>query len=407
MKEKVKQILYRLHPRHVSVLFETFLKDESISGKLIVVATILSLIVVNSPLYESYTDFWHLPLSVGLGGWNLALDLRHWLNEGLMAFFFLTVGLEIKRELIKGELRDFKTAILPIGAAVGGMIVPAVIYLAFNLNTNAIQGWGIPIATDIAFALAILTLLGRRVPVSLKIFLLTLAIADDIGAIIVIALFYAEIIHYGYLFASVGLLGILFIFKKHLGHRLIIMIGAGGLLWLTTHLSGIHASIVGAAMGLLTPVKSQHHTVSAAEKAEKLFLPITTFLILPLFAFANAGFVFSGSAVRENQPIVWGVIFGLAAGKVIGVTSVSWILAKTGLASLPIGVGWGHIVGVGFIAGIGFTVSIFITELAFSGNQALIDTAKISIFAASALSALLGIIVLALSHRVKSKTVSN
>lgn len=394
MKEKVKSLALKLHPKRVATLFDTFLKDESIGGKLIFVAALLSLIVVNSPLSDEFNSFWHTQLSLGLGSWGLTLDLRHWVNEGLMAFFFLVVGLEIKRELVKGELKDKKTAILPIGAAIGGMLVPAVIYLLFNFNTQAMQGWGIPIATDIAFAVAVLSLLSKRVPTSLKIFLLTLAIADDIGAIFVIALFYAEIINYWYLAASF-LLGIgIFLFRKQLTYRIFLVSLAGVMLWITTHLSGIHASIVGAFMGLLAPISASNDKVSVAEKAEKFFLPITTFFILPIFAFANAGFTISTDALTTNQSIFWGIFFGLVAGKVIGISLASWLLVRLNVAQLPKGVGWKHVIGIGFIAGIGFTVSIFITELAFSGNQSFLNTAKMGIFIASAISALLGYIVL-------------
>lgn len=375
-------------------MFDTFLEDESIGGKLILVAALLSLIVVNSPLSEEFHRFWHLPFTIGLGGWGLTLDLRHWVNEGLMAFFFLVVGLEIKRELVKGELRDMKSAILPIGAAVGGMLVPALIYLVFNINTGAIQGWGIPIATDIAFAVAVLSLLGSRVPLSLKIFLLTLAIADDIGAIFVIALFYAEIINYWYLGASFLLVLGIFLLRKQLTYRISVVSVLGIILWATTHLSGIHASIVGAVMGFLAPIARSGGKVGVAEKVEKAFLPITTFFVLPIFAFANAGFTISADALTTNQAVLWGVILGLIGGKVIGITLASWLLVKLNVAKLPSGIAWRHIIGVGFIAGIGFTVSIFITELAFSDNQALVNTAKIGIFIASAASALMGYLIL-------------
>lgn len=391
-----------LHPKRVTTLFDTFLKDETVGGKLILVAALLSLIVVNSPLGDEFSHFWHLPFSIGVGSWSLSLDLRHWVNEGLMAFFFLVVGLEIKRELVKGELKDIKTAILPVGAAVGGMLVPALVYLAFNLDSGAIHGWGIPIATDIAFAVAVLSLLSKRVPVSLKIFLLTLAIADDIGAIFVIALFYAEIINYWYLAASFILAIGIYLFRKRLTYRLLLVSLLGVLLWVVTHLSGIHASIVGAVMGLLAPVAVSGGKVGVAERVEKLFLPITTFFILPVFAFANAGFPISADALTTNQSILWGVFFGLVAGKVIGITLASWLLVKLKVAQLPKGVAWKHIIGIGFIAGIGFTVSIFITELAFSDNQAFINTAKMGIFIASATSALLGYIFLRLAKSTSS-----
>lgn len=394
MKEKLKSLDLKLIPKRVVTLFDTFLKDESIGGKLILVAALLSLIVVNSPLSDEFNQFWHSTLTLGLGSWSLTLDLRHWVNEGLMAFFFLVVGLEIKRELVKGELKDKKTAILPIGAAIGGMIVPAVIYLLFNSNTQAMQGWGIPIATDIAFAIAVLSLLSKRVPTALKIFLLTLAIADDIGAIFVIALFYAEIINYWYLAASFLIAIGIFLFRKQLTYRIFLVSLTGLLLWVTTHLSGIHASIVGAVMGFLAPIPTSSDKVSVAEKVEKFFLPITTFFILPLFAFANAGFTISANALTTNQSILWGIFFGLVVGKVVGISLASWLLVKLNVAQLPKGVDWKHVIGIGFIAGIGFTVSIFITELAFSGNQSFLNTAKMGIFIASAISALLGYIVL-------------
>lgn len=394
MKEKVKNLVVILHPKRVVTLFDTFLKDETIGGKLILVAALLSLIVVNSPLGDEFNHFWHQPLSIGLGSWSLSLDLRHWVNEGLMAFFFLVVGLEIKREMVKGELKDIKSAILPLGAAIGGMLVPALIYLAFNIDSGAIQGWGIPIATDIAFAVAVLSLLSKRVPVSLKIFLLTLAIADDIGAIFVIALFYAEIINYWYLAASFLLAIGIFLFRKQLTYRLLLVSLLGVLLWVVTHLSGIHASIVGAVMGLLAPVAVSGDKAGVSEKVEKFFLPITTFFVLPVFAFANAGFPVSADALTTNQSILWGIFFGLVGGKVLGITLASWLLVKVNVAQLPKGVAWKHITGIGFIAGIGFTVSIFITELAFSDNQAFINTAKMGIFIASATSALLGYTIL-------------
>ncbi len=394
VEEKIKNLALKLHPKRVATLFETFLKDESIGGKLILVTALLSLIVINSPLSDVFNDFWHLPLSIGLGSWSLSLDLRHWVNEGLMAFFFLVVGLEIKRELVRGELKDVKAAILPIGAAVGGMLVPALIYVSFNLDTGAIEGWGIPLATDIAFAVAILSLLSKRVPISLKIFLLTLAIADDIGAIFVIALFYAEIINYWYLAFSFLLVMGIFLFRKLLTYRLLLVCLLGIVLWITTHLSGIHASIIGAVMGLLAPISMSGDKMGVSEKVEKFLLPITTFFVLPVFAFANAGFSLSVNALTENQSILWGVFFGLVLGKVIGITLASWLLVKLKVARLPDHVTWRHIVGIGFIAGIGFTVSIFITELAFSDEQSFINTAKIGIFIASGMSALIGYTVL-------------
>lgn len=380
-----------------------FLQDETIAGKLIIAFAALALIVVNSPLRETYESFWQLNLSIGLGDLTLSQDLRHWVNEGLMSFFFLVVGLEIKRELVKGELRDPKKAALPIGAAIGGMVFPAVIYLAFNLHSNAIQGWGIPIATDIAFAVAVLALLGKRVPFSLKLFLLTLSIVDDIGAIVIIALFYAEIIHTGFLFGSIALLLMIWLFRKRLAGRMPIFIALGVLLWLTTHLSGIHASIVGAAIGLLAPLYGPAQKQSIGKRLEDFFLPISTFISLPVFAFANAGVVLTATAFThaDSLPVMSGVIMGLVFGKLIGISGVAWLMTRLGYAKLPAGTNWAHIIGVSLIAGIGFTVSIFITELAFEGNRELAETAKISIFIASGVAAVLGSAVLLNAKSIK------
>lgn len=399
MYEKTKHIVKRFHPKNVVDTFPAFLRDEAISGKLILVATMLALAAINSPLQQVYESFWQNSLSLGLGEWSLSLDLREWINEGLMAIFFLVVGLEIKRELAHGELRDYSKAVLPIAAAVGGMIVPAVLYVMVNNQPGLAQGWGIPIATDIAFAVAVLSLLSRRVPTSLKIFLLTLAIADDIGAIFVIALFYAEIINFWFLGLSAAILVALFVFRDRLANHIAVFLVVGIVLWLTTHLSGIHASIVGAALGLIAPVavKSTGPSgVSIAKRLEEFFLPISTFAVLPIFAFANAGVVLSTQAFSnaDSVSVMTGIILGLVVGKMVGITAAVWLMTKLGNAALPSGTNWRHIIGVGFIAGIGFTVSIFITELAFRTNLQLIESAKIGIFIASIISALLGVAVL-------------
>lgn len=335
-------------------------------------------------------------LSAGFGDFSLSQDLRHWVNEGLMAFFFMVVGLEIKRELIGGELRDPKKAALPIAAAIGGMIMPALIYLSFNTQSDTIQGWGIPIATDIAFAVGVLALLGNRVSLSVKLFLLTLSIVDDIGAIFVIALFYAEIINYGYLFVSVVLVAGLWLFRKQLADKLIIFMIVGVVLWVTTHLSGIHASIVGAALGLLAPLTGLPNKQSIGRRLEEFFLPISTFIVLPVFAFANAGVVLSAAALTNPAAptVMAGIIGGLIYGKLFGITLASWLMVRFGFAKLPAGMNWSQVAGVSLIAGIGFTVSIFITELAFSSNRELVETAKISIFIASGIAAALGSLIL-------------
>lgn len=398
MQQKIKHITKKTVSSVVAVpnILNSLLKDEAIGGKLIVAFALLALIVANSPARDIYETLWHLNFSIGLGDFSLSQDLRHWVNEGLMAFFFLVVGLEIKRELVNGELKQPKKAVLPIAAAIGGMVVPAIIYLVFNLDSNAIQGWGIPIATDIAFAVAVLALLGNRVPLALKIFLLTLAIVDDIGAIFVIALFYAEIINYWYLFGSIGLIIAIWVWRKWLMNKLSLVITLGVVLWITTHLSGIHASIIGAVMGLLAPVPRSAKTPSQSRDIEEFFLPISTFIVLPIFAFANAGVVLSKDVFTspESLPVMGGIIAGLILGKFIGISGASWLMVRLGYAKLPTGTNWAHIIGVSFIAGIGFTVSIFITELAFSDNRQLVETAKISIFIASGIAAVLGSLML-------------
>lgn len=385
----------------VPSILNSLLKDEAIGGKLIAAFAVLALVVVNSPFKDVYNAFWHLTLSIGLGDFSLSQDLRHWVNEGLMAIFFLVVGLEIKRELVNGELKDPKKAILPMAAAVGGMVVPALIYLGFNMSSGAIHGWGIPIATDIAFAVAVLAFLSKRVPLSLKLFLLTLAIVDDIGAIFVIALFYAEIINYWYLLASVVLVVGIWLMRRWLSHKLAIVMVLGIVLWITTHLSGIHASIVGAIMGLLAPMSRSVSASSQSKSLEEFFLPISTFVVLPVFAFANAGVTLSGDMFSnpEANPIILGIVMGLVVGKLVGISGATWLMVRLGYATLPTGANWVHIVGISLVAGIGFTVSIFMSELAFSDNRQLIETAKVSVFIASGIAATLGSAVLLKAKR--------
>lgn len=405
MHEKARRITHSLHPKKLVDTLPDFLKGEAIAGKLILIATVMALIAVNSPLQHLYEDVWRSNLSIDLGSWSISMDLRHWINEGLMAIFFLVVGLEIRHELVHGELRDIKKAILPIAAAVGGMIVPAVFYIAVNSQSGLVQGWGIPIATDIAFAAAVLALLNKRVPISLKLFLLTLAIADDIGAIFVIALFYAEIINYWFLGISAIILVVYYIIRKRLAGHLAMFCVMGMVLWLTTHLSGIHASIVGAAVGMLAPIALRPSGKSVAKKLEDFFHPISTYAILPLFAFANAGVIISTQAFTNTSSIsvISGIALGLVAGKMLGITIASWIMVRLGKATLPTDTNWRHIIGVGFIAGIGFTVSIFMTELAFRTDLQLIESAKIGIFIASIVSAILGIIVLLSTKKLSNK----
>jgi Na+:H+ antiporter, NhaA family len=406
MIDKTKLLIKKVHPKRIVETFPEFLKDEATSGKLILATTLLALIAINSPLKHVYEDLWQSHVSTGVASWHLSLDLRHWINEGLMAIFFLVVGLEIKRELVHGELQNIKNAVLPIAAAVGGMIIPALIYLSINNSPEVIQGWGIPIATDIAFAVAVLALLGSRVPKSLKIFLLTLAIADDIVAIFIIALFYAEIINYWFLVLSALLLFALWLSRKKLSAHMSLFLLVGVILWLTTHLSGIHASIVGAALGLIAPISLRPNTRSIAKRLEDFFLPVSTYFVLPLFAFANAGVVLSMSAFQSTSSVrvILGIALGLAAGKMIGIVGATWLMVRFGKGQLPLDTKWLHITGVGLVAGIGFTVSIFITELAFRDNHQLIESAKIGVFIASIISAILGSVILLSIKKSPNKT---
>lgn len=375
-------------------ILRLFIRDESIGGKLVIAAAILSLIVVNSPWQGAFMSFWHQEVVVGVGEWKLAMDLQHWMNEGLMALFFLVVGLEIKREFVRGELRERKTAMLPIGAAVGGVVVPALIYIIILDDPAAMHGWGIPISTDTAIAVAVLALLKDRVPIQLKIFLLALAVADDILAISVIGLFYTESANFLYVITSFVIAGMVYFWREQLSRHLTVVIVLGILLWITTHLGGVHASIVGVVMGLLAPIPPKDVEVSVPEKVERFFLPITTFFIVPLFAFANAGFVISAQPFVENANLILAIIGGLVVGKAIGVTGICWIMVKLKWARLPDDITWQHIIGVAFISGIGFTVSIFIAELAFADGSPFTDAAKAGIFLASLASAIIGVTIL-------------
>jgi NhaA family Na+:H+ antiporter len=404
-----------------------FLHTEAAGGVALVVAAIVALLWANSPWDASYDDLWNTHLAVSLGDWELDLDLRGWINDGLMVFFFFVVGLEIKRELVEGELRDRRRAMLPVCAALGGMLAPALIYTAFNAGGPAADGWGIPMATDIAMAVGVLTLLGRWVSSSLKLFLLALAIVDDIGAIGVIAVFYTGEIRGEALLASVALLMAVAVMRRA-GISSIApyaVVGAG--LWLALHESGVHATLVGVALGLMTPTQpirrpelidaaeladvssyeaarqtatAAREAVSVVEWLEHQLHPWTSFVVLPLFALANAGIPLSRDTVGDTltSALAGGIVLGLVIGKVVGITSFTWLAVRLRIARLPDNVTWPGIVAVSALAGIGFTVSIFVTGLAFGGEQ-LEDQAKIAILAASLLAAALGATLLVATAR--------
>ncbi len=396
LKNKFINLAKTLHPARLSELTTYLLKDAAISGKLIIAAVILALIATNTALRPTYEALWNTSLTIGLGHWSLSLDLRHWINDALMALFFLVVGLELKREFITGELRKFKTAILPIAAAIGGMVVPALIYISLNVGGDGFKGWAIPMATDIAIVIGLLALLGKRVPSSIRLFLLTLAIVDDVAAVIVIAVFYSSGINIAMLcfVAALSAISILLQKSKLLSFSTFVVLAV--LLWLLVNVSGIHPSIAGALIGLLAPLSAKSgHEESIAERLERFTIPISTLLVVPIFAFANAGIPLSLSSFQGDSalPIAGGIILSLVVGKVVGIVGASWLMIKLGASTLPSGSNWNHIIGVGMLAGIGFTVSIFVTELAFDQEQ-FITISKLAIFLASILSGFLGLVVL-------------
>lgn len=369
--------------------FKKFLHSSQSSGIILILCVAISLLIANSSLGESFQNL--LDKNIGTELFHLNYPLSIWINDGLMAIFFLLVGLEIKREIVEGELSNFKSASLPIIAAIGGMIVPAAIYFLFNHGTEYAKGWGIPMATDIAFSLAIISMLGRKVPLSLKIFLAALAIVDDLGAILVIAVFYTDQIHWDYLGLSALMVTILvalnfFNFKKH-----IFYIIPGLFLWYFMHHSGIHATIAGVLLAFTIPTNISTTEISPLEKLEqKLHLPVN-FLIMPIFALANTNITFqSGMVDGLFTNFGYGIILGLFLGKLLGITFFSWIFIKLKISSLPDQSSWTQVMGAALLAGIGFTMSIFIALLSFKGHPQIQDEAKFAVLVASVISGFAG-----------------
>ncbi|MGH9279689.1 MAG: Na+/H+ antiporter NhaA [Acidimicrobiales bacterium] len=404
-----------------------FFRTEQAGAVVLVGAALVALAWANSPWQAAYASLWSTELSLHLGGITISTDVRHAVNEGLMALFFFIVGLEIKRELVAGELRSWRTAALPAIAALGGMVVPAVLYLAVVAAAgagDALQGWGVPIATDIAFAVGVVALLGDRVPASLKLFLLSLAIVDDIGAIVVIAVFYSAGVDIGALAVAAVLLAGVLVLRKVGVVWVPAYVVVGTAVWLALFQSGVQAAIAGALLGLIAPAtpvapaavarewtadlsdepdaeelqamtRLARSTVSVAERLEQGLHPFVSFVVLPLFALANAGVVLdAGLFDSPGAPAVAaGVMLGLVVGKALGISTFSWLAVRTGLGSLPTGVGWGQLVGIGVTAGIGFTVSLLVAELAFAA-PGLQRAAKASVLIASAMAALGGALLL-------------
>jgi Na+:H+ antiporter, NhaA family len=368
-----------------SSFIRSFIAREGSGGLLLMGAAVLALVVANSPVAHTY--FATLELRLG------PLSIHYWINDGLMAVFFLLVGLEIKREALDGELATWAQRALPGLCALGGMIVPALVYLAFNLGPEgARQGWAIPVATDIAFALGVLTLLGPRAPASLKVFLTTLAVLDDLGAVLIIGIFYPSEISGQALAGSLGALAVLIILNRIGVTRLWPYLVVGAVLWVLVKLSGVHATLAGVALALTIPLRAGKRSTSSASpliRLETWLHPCVTFLILPIFAFANAGVLLAGfTAANLLNPVPLGVALGLFLGKQLGVFWFGWAAIRLRLATLPEGSGWRHFYAVAMLCGIGFTMSLFIGHLAFAYVPPLQDHARIGVILGSALSAL-------------------
>jgi NhaA family Na+:H+ antiporter len=398
LKHKIRRSTLAVTGRF-SQLMQLLLRDEAVSGKFLIAAAVVALVITNSSWREAYEGFWQHHFYIGLGDWGISETFKHWIDEGLMSIFFLVVGLEVKREIIRGELQTLRAASLPIMAAVGGMIIPIAIYMIANAGGAGFHGWGIPMTTDTALALGVLALLGDRVPSTLKIFLLAVMVADDIGAIATIAVFYNHDIQLMPLLIAAGVLLVILLAQWVKMLRLTTFVILGVCLWLAVHASGVHASIAGAILGLAAPIVPRTRKITRkaiAERLERSLIPVTTFVIIPLFALANTGVVLNMGVFEDNAAarVGAGIVGGLVLGKVVGILLGSWVAVKLlGITPLPRDVRWGHILGGGLLAGIGFTLSIFIAELSF-GSSEYIDAAKISIFGASIISALAGMFVL-------------
>jgi NhaA family Na+:H+ antiporter len=435
----------RITPEKTPILilvrpFQEFAGRETAGGILLLACTVIALIWANSPWASSYADLWHVPFSIGFGDLTLSRELHFWVNDALMALFFFVVGLEIKREMLAGELASPRLAALPIMAAAGGVVVPALLYAMLNSGGPGAHGWGIPMATDIAFAIGVMALLGDRVPLGLKVFLTALAIVDDIVAVLVIAIFYTTDLAWGALGVAAICLVLAFAANR-MGVRHPLPYAAVGIvLWMTVLQSGIHATIAGVMLAFMIPCRTainQHEflwyaraTLDQFEKAaaqkpldilsdieqqtavdaledacekvqpplhrlEAALHPWVTFVIMPLFALANAGVSLAGDLAETiTHPVTLGVILGLVVGKPVGITLASWIAVRSGLASLPDNISWTQIHGAGWLAGIGFTMSLFVTGLAFAGAEHITE-AKLGILIASLAAGVVGSLIIA------------
>jgi len=377
-----------------------FVSLEAASGIVLLLGAAAALIWANADT-AGYASWWGRTLTLGSGDFAITETLVHWVNDALMTIFFFVVGLEIKRELVTGELRDTRRAALPAVAAIGGMVVPALIYVLLNLGGAGLDGWAIPMATDIAFAVGVLAILGARVPSSLKLFLLTLAIVDDIGAILVIALFYSSGVEPLWLLGGIAVVGLVSVMSRLGVDRPLAYVIPGALLWVCVYEAGIEPTLAGVVLGLLTPALPRRGR-PVLERLESGLHPVSSFVIVPVFALANAGVVLTGDAIDHAlaSRVTVGIVVGLVVGKFVGISGATLLALRLRIGRLPDDLGLAHIFGVATLGGIGFTVSLFITDLAFRGQ--VIDDAKIGVLAASALAAVIGVVVLRIVLRDQS-----
>jgi Na+:H+ antiporter, NhaA family len=382
--------------RALSKPFKWFFQLEAASGFVLLIAAIIALVISNSKFSELYFSTLEQYLFIGINDFGLKLSVHHWINDLLMAVFFFFVTLEIKREFIQGELSNLKKALLPIIGAVGGMVVPALVYVSINFgNTETLNGWAIPSATDIAFSLGILSLLGSRVPISLKIFLTALAIIDDLGAILIIAFFYSGDLSISYLSLILISYILLLILNKFGVKKFIPYLIIGALMWFFTYKSGIHATIAGVLLASTIPHRVKDKDFSLLIKLEHAISPYVAFLIMPIFAFANAGVSLAGLSFSSLlEPVPLGILLGLFIGKQVGVMVSSYLAVKLGAAQMPDNSSWLSLYGISILTGVGFTMSLFVGNLAFAGSIHYMDGVKIGVLSGSLLSTIFGYFLL-------------
>ena len=398
MTSSTGQRIARRHRNTAATLGE-FLRNEALGGIALLVASIVALSWANIDSGEGYLSFWHTTFELHVGGWSVSEDLQHWVNDGLMTLFFFAVGLEIKRELVVGELRMRSAAMLPAIAAAGGVVVPILIFTAIVGSGPARAGWGIPMATDIAFAVGILALLGPRSSSGAKLFLLAVAIVDDILAVLVIAVFYSNGIEWPWLLVAIAGLGVIVLMKRLQVPYALMYVPVGVAVWAATWESGVHATIAGVVVGLITPVRPVRGR-SVLEDLERRLHPVSAFVVVPIFALANAGVYLGGGLIDRalSARLTWAVALGLVLGKLEGIGATTHFVRRAGWARLPGDMRSGEVWGLAALGGVGFTVSLFVTDLAFS-QPSLTGPAKVGLFIGSGVAVLLGVALLAARRR--------